>query len=111
MPSSVRLAQGETLVPNLGIKELLVCRRESNLPEVGSPYSFFPSSHTKRAACVSAQILVSNGSKMARGIARVFPSGDKGDALLPPWDSTLSPSVLAEGGPAVGWVPVEVYEA
>lgn len=84
MPSPACLAQGKTLVPNLGIKELLVCRRESNLPEVGSscPFSLLA---TQRwgLPCASAQILVvSNGSKMAKGIARGFPPGDQGPSYL-----------------------------
>lgn len=38
------------------------------------------------------------------GALRVFPPGNKEAALLISWDSTLSPSILAEGGPAEGQV-------
>lgn len=41
-----------TLVPNLRIKNLLVSRRESNLPGVGGSYFYFPFNHTKRGTLV-----------------------------------------------------------
>lgn len=44
---------------------------------------------------------------MAGGIARVFSLGDEGYALQPPLDSTLNPSILAEGGPAMGQVHIK----